>query len=259
MHPATRINEFPNEHLTVSFGKLFCSVCRETLAVKKSTVLYHVKSSKHLVSKEKLKSQRARQESITVSLKKYDSSGRHESDTIGDAHRVYRIKVLMSFMRAGVPFSKLKYFRDILEENSMRLTDPSHMLQLVPFVLEQEKSLKEEIKGKYLSIIFDGTSRLGEVLAIVIRYVDQWNVHQRLVQLEFLAKSMTGEEVARQLISTLSVTYGIESSFILAAMRDGASVNGVAMDVVKIIYNGCAMFFPYLRPCWRQIQNTSSC
>ena len=70
-----------------------------------------------------------------MSLKKYDSSGRHESDTICDAHR---IKVLMSFMRAGVPISKLKYFRDILEENSMRLTDPSHMLQLVPFVLEQE-------------------------------------------------------------------------------------------------------------------------
>ena len=35
---------------------------------------------------------------------------------------------------------------------------------------------------------------------------------------------MMGEEVARQLISTLSVTYGIESSLILAAMRNGASV-----------------------------------
>ena len=47
---------------------------------------------------------------------------------------------------------------------------------------------------------------------------------------------MIGKEVARQVISTLSVTYGIESSFIIAAMRDGASVNGVAMDVVKIVY-----------------------
>jgi len=62
-------------------------------------------------------------------------------------------------------------------------------------------------------------------LAIVVRHVDQWNVHQCLVRLEFVAKSMTGEEVACQLISTLSVTYGIESSFILAAMRDGPSVN----------------------------------
>lgn len=54
----------------------------------------------------------------------------------------------------------------------------------------------------------------------------EWKVHQCLIRLEFLAKSMTGEEVARQLISTLSVAYGIESPFILVAMRDGASVNG---------------------------------
>ena len=47
---------------------------------------------------------------------------------------------------------------------------------------------------------------------------------------------MTGEEVARQLLSTLSVAYGIESTFILAAMRDGASVNNLAMGVMKIIY-----------------------
>ena len=44
--PATRINEFSNDHLIVSLGKLFCSVCRETLAVKKSTILKRVKSSK---------------------------------------------------------------------------------------------------------------------------------------------------------------------------------------------------------------------
>ena len=75
--PATRINEFPIEHLIVSFGKLFCSVCRETLAVKKNTVLKHINSSKHLVSKEKLKSKMVQHERITVSLKQYDSSERH--------------------------------------------------------------------------------------------------------------------------------------------------------------------------------------
>ena len=61
-------------------GKLFCSACRETLAVKKSTVSNHVRSSKHLTSKEKLKFIKAREESIALSLKKYDSSGRHEGD-----------------------------------------------------------------------------------------------------------------------------------------------------------------------------------
>ena len=66
------------------------------------------------------------------------------------------------------------------------------------FVLEQEKSLIKEINGKYLSIIFDGTSRLGEVLAIVIRHIHQWKVHQRLVR---LAKTMTGEELHIKLLA----------------------------------------------------------
>ena len=78
--PARRVNEFPNKHLTVILGKLFCSACRETLAVKKSTVSNHVRSSKHLTSKEKLKFKKAREQSIALSLKKYDSSGRHEGD-----------------------------------------------------------------------------------------------------------------------------------------------------------------------------------
>ena len=151
--------------------------------------------------------------------------------------RVYRVKVLKTFMRAGVPISKLEYFRDLLEEKAMRLTERSHMLDFVPFVLEEEKSLiKEEIKNKDLSIIYDGTTRLGEVLAIVVRYIDGWNINQRLVCLQFLAKSMAGEELARQLISTLSATYGIQSNTILAAMRDGASVNNVALSVLKVIY-----------------------
>ena len=33
-----QIKEFPNEFLTVSNSKLFCSACREPLSVKKSVV-----------------------------------------------------------------------------------------------------------------------------------------------------------------------------------------------------------------------------
>ena len=76
-------------------------------------------------------------------------------------------------------------------------------LILIPFILDNEKSkIKTEIKNEYLSLIFDGTSRLGEVLAVVFRYIgDGWQICQRLVRLEFLAKSLTGEEVARELIN----------------------------------------------------------
>ncbi len=58
----------------------------------------------------------------------------------------------------------------------------------------------------------------------------------RLVGLHMLAKSMSGEESARELISTLSVQYSIPSNGLLAAMKDHASVNGVAMRTLQIVY-----------------------
>lgn len=56
----------------------------------------------------------------------------------------------------------------------------------------------------YLSY-FDGTTRLGEALSVVLRFVDEekWVIQQRLVRLRLLAKSLCGEEIARELISIL--------------------------------------------------------
>lgn len=51
-----------------------------------------------------------------------------------------------------------------------------------------------------------------------------------------LSKSLTGEEIARELISILSVTYGIHSNILLAAMRDRGSTNNIAMETLKIVY-----------------------
>ena len=44
-----------------------------------------------------------------------------------------------------------------------------------------------------------------------------------------LSKSLTGEERAWEVISTLSATYDIASALVLAAMRDRASTNTVAL------------------------------
>ena len=51
-----------------------------------------------------------------------------------------------------------------------------------------------------------------------------------------LSKSLCGEEIARELINVLSVTYGVQSKYVLGAMRDRASTNTVAMHTLKIIY-----------------------
>ena len=60
------------------------------------------------------------------------------------------------------------------------------------------------IQEKWLSVIFDGISHCGEALAILIRYVyDSWNIQLCLLSIRLLSKSLTGEEVAHDLIQVL--------------------------------------------------------
>ena len=59
---------------------------------------------------------------------------------------------------------------------------------------------------------------------------------QRLVHLQMLVEGVTGEELARELISILSVKYSIPSQLLLAAMKDWAAVNEMAVRTLKIVY-----------------------
>ena len=56
-------------------------------------------------------------------------------------------------------------------------------------------------------------------------------------RLKLLAKTMTEEKIAQQIIVIVSTEFGISSNLIVAAMRDRASVNDVAMRTIKVVYN----------------------
>ena len=237
--PTQRAREFPGEHLTVSAGKLFCKACRECLTIKRSIVSSHIKCTKHQESKKKLLEKEARERYIAQALQKHDAQTHRKGETLSDEQNVYRTKVVMAFMQAGIPLAKLDCcgLRSLLQENGYCLSDTRHMFDLVPFVLQEERSrLRAEIEHKYLSVIFDGTTHLGEVLAVVVRFISDWTIQQRLVRLKFLKKSMSGEELAREVISILSGTLGVESHRLLAVMRDRASVNTAAMRVISVMY-----------------------
>ena len=235
--PSQRVREFPTEQLTVSAGKLFCSACREELGLKRSVVQAHIKAAKHADGKKRLERKEAREKDISEALRKHDQEVHQKGETLPELQRVYRVKVATAFLRAGVPFEKLEYFRELFEENAFRLVDKRYLLDLVPFILKEEQAcIRQEIADKPVSVIFDGTSRLGEVMVVVLRFVQDWKIVQRLVRVEFLAKSMTGEEVARELINVLSIKLGIGSELLVAAMRDRASVNNVALRTLSLIY-----------------------
>uniref|UniRef100_A0A1X7U381 DUF4371 domain-containing protein n=1 Tax=Amphimedon queenslandica TaxID=400682 RepID=A0A1X7U381_AMPQE len=209
----------------------------EEIGLKRSVIQNHVKSLKHKRGQERLRVKEARERDLADALKRHDQQISQAGDTLPEAQRIFRVKVAMTFLRAGVPFEKVFYFRELLEESAYRLVDKRHLLDIIPFILKEEKAqIKKEIEDKFVSVIFDGTSRLGEVLVVLLRYVHQMKIEQRLVRVELLAKSLKGEEVARELISILSVTLGIKTGLFIAAMRDRASVNNVAVCTLSIVY-----------------------
>lgn len=70
------------------------------------------------------------------------------------------------------------------------------MRELIPFIPEEEyKSIAKELLGKDVSIIFDGTTR-DEALAMLIRYVHEWEVKMRLVRFQLDRSSVNSDELA---------------------------------------------------------------
>ena len=106
------------------------------------------------------------------------------------------------------------------------------MSDQIPFILKEEQTtIRRELTGKHISIIFDGTSRLGEALAVVVWFVsERWTLEQRLIKMQMLAKSMKEHE------NSFITEYSIGSSYLVATMRDRASVNDAAMRTVTIVY-----------------------
>ena len=232
-----RARELSKEMDTVSAGKLFCTACREELSLKLSIIKNHVKSTKHAQRKNQLTEKRSRERDISEAFKSYEQEVHPSGETLSEAHKLWRVKVVTTFMKAGVPLAKVDHFRELLEENAYSLTDRRGICDLIPFVQSKEQQqIKAELEGKKISIIYDGTTRLGEALVIVVRFTDNFVIKQRLIRFMTLAKSMTGEEIARELISALSVGYGITPDRLVAAMRDRASVNGVATRTLKVVF-----------------------
>ena len=176
-------------------------------------------------------------------LVKHNEEQHLRGETLPEEQQVYRIKVVPAFLKAGVPLSKIGAFQELLEENAYYLTDRRSILDYVPFILKgEENKIHQEISGKNVSAIFDGTSRLWEALALLLRFMDDdFSLEQRMVRVQMLSKSLTVEEIAKELITVLSVTYSIHPSNLLAAMRDIASTNNVAMRIIypNVVDIGC--------------------
>ena len=159
--PSERVKKYPNESLVVSAGKLFCSGCREEMSLKSSVITNHIRSAKHEVGKERLQQKEAREADIASALRVHNESVHLRGETLPEQQQVFRVKVVSCFLRAAVPLSKVDVFRSLLEETAFRLSDRRHLMDYIPLILQEEQAnIRQEIVGRYVSVIFDGTSCL---------------------------------------------------------------------------------------------------
>ncbi|KAK3730067.1 hypothetical protein QZH41_009898 [Actinostola sp. cb2023] len=166
----TRIREFKDEPFRNSNNKLFCDACREEISEKASIIKCHVESQKHKSGVERLAKKKKKDITVLDAMKKYDQEVHPKGEMLSDSKRLFRIKVMKTFLKAGV-FPKKR-----------------------------------------------------------------WTISQRLVRLQLLAKSLKGDELAREIIMVLAQQYNVQNNSLCASMRDGASVNRAAMRTVKIVF-----------------------
>ena len=75
----------------------------------------------------------------------------------------------------------------MLDENGLKL---SHLSYCIPPLLMQDKRKEKmcgELKGTFISCIFNGATHYGEVLAVV-HFIKNWNIELCHVCLLLLAK-----------------------------------------------------------------------
>ena len=211
--------------------------CGAMLAAKLS--LRRKVQSKNISNPRSTREAKSKSESqtITACLQRRDNSEKACGSTL--PAEMFRFEVVESFLSGGIALAKVDALRPLLEKYGHRLTNCAHLSELIPAVLENEKDkLKKELKDvKEASVIFDGTARLGEALAVIVRYVQEnFQPTQCLIRLNILAKALKGEELAQRLMSCLAVDCHFGPTAIIGGMRDGASVNGAALRQLMFFY-----------------------
>ena len=97
--------EFPDEHLRVPAGVLFCGICREELSLKHSIIANHIASSKHKQSNLKLDKRESREKHIAEALGSYNKQEHPRGETLSKDQRIYHIHVVTAFLKSGVPLA----------------------------------------------------------------------------------------------------------------------------------------------------------
>lgn len=80
------------------------------------------------------------------------------------------------FLKAGIPIRKMDKLRTLLERQGYRLSHSSNMMDYVKIIYKQEierikAKIRQGVATREVSVIYDGSTRQGEAIVILVRLV----------------------------------------------------------------------------------------
>lgn len=149
---------------------------------------------------------------------------------------VFRYRVVEAFLSSGTPLERLPFFRELLEgSNQYSLTDHSHMREYIPKVESREvgKTSIEIKDAEFLTIAFDGTTRLGEAMNVTGRCCSaSFQLQTRLLRFVTTKQHMNHQQLAALLSRVLLLEYGLDPDRLVGIARDSVSMNGAACNLL---------------------------
>jgi hypothetical protein len=237
----TRLEQNPGQSFRCSAGKLFCAACVFVIPNISANIGAHVQTTKHTTNLARFNARNTADINLMVSLGEYFRANPDEEMASVDPNdHLFRFRTVEAFMHAGVAISKIDMFKSLLMRGGRSLPAATHLRSYIPKVESNElDQISGELLDQYVSAIFDSTTRLGELMNLVLRWcTDDFYIVQRLASLITLANHMTGLQVASHLAQILLTRYKLPILNLICNNRDSCATNGVAVRSLSNTFVG---------------------
>lgn len=237
--PATRLLQFPSNALRISNDKLFCDCCTTELSLRKISVTQHVLGKQHMAKlKEWERMKQRKSATIELLTEERKTNPDEKGGCLSPELQEFRFATVRTLMGIGVALRKVDHgLGALLRRAGLTVGTSADLRSYINLVRNAEiECLKSELKDQWMSVIFDGTTRLGEVIAVVVRYCTaDFELQYRLIALTTTEKHMAGASLSGLLCRILVQRIGDEAfDRVIAASRDSCATNGVAVRSLKL-------------------------